>query len=711
MVTASTINAPAAPVGSVAVDALAAVDLLAVAVRSKDGGEERAGQEAMCAAVTSAMTSGVHLLVEAPTGTGKSLAYLVPAIRAAVVSRAPLDDSTAGPSSAPSADSATAAAARARQGRTVVATATKALQEQLVREDLPFLTSALAASGAKFSFAMLKGRSNYWCRARAAELAVAPPPPPSLFSSSASAFTGEQFARLSDWAKTSLTGDLGDYDEAIPPQLESSVTISAGECPGAAKCAFGDTCFAEAARARAAKANIVVVNTALYATHLASDGAVLPDHATVVIDEAHALEDIVCSIFAVEITANRVRRLASRLRATMSPGDVGIRLRDAANVLEVVLEGLDDKRIDAWDGPIGAAVAVIGSLAATARVVCEEAASAARAAGDVIAATHSAQTVRMAASLGDDADRICDASAYASHVAWVETSASHAALHFAPVEAAPILAARLFPSVTVIATSATLALGGSFDDIARRFGLTWNAPGGDVPPMWNALAVATPFDHARQGFLYCPTHLPEPKHPGFGAALHVELATLATAAGGRTLALFTSRAAMTAAAAALRASTDLSVLVQGELPRAELLTRFKAGPRTVLVATQSFWVGVDVAGAALNLVTIDKIPFPRPNDPVFEARRDAVTARRGNSFGEVDLPRAATLLAQGTGRLIRSTGDFGVVCVFDRRLATARYKSFLLGSLPPFQRVTNGARVVTALRWLDERANEAPGTV
>jgi ATP-dependent DNA helicase DinG len=304
-------------------------------------------------------------------------------------------------------------------------------------------------------------------------------------------------------------------------------------------------------------------------------------------------------------------------------------------------------------------------------------------------------------------------------VTWVESNKGRPELHLATVDVGPVLASRLYPEVTVVATSATLATGGRFDQLARRLGLTLpppvdtEDPGGDedpassaasdvepTPPVHRALTVPSPFDHARQGWLYVAKHLPEPNDPRFAEAMADELHALITAAGGRTLALFTSRAAMDRTADALAARGGYEVLVQDRLSRPELLARFRAGPGSAVFATQGFWQGVDLPGHLCRLVAIDRIPFPRPTDPLVAARRAAATARRENDFAAVDLPAAATLLAQGAGRLIRTTTDSGVVAVFDRRLATKSYRQTLLATLPPFRRTIDTAQMIAVLSAL-----------
>ncbi|MDQ1515176.1 MAG: ATP-dependent helicase DinG [Actinomycetota bacterium] len=672
-----------------------AAQTLAAVVAAKPGGENRPGQEAMCAAVDAALASGEHLLVEAPTGVGKSLAYLAPAV---------------------------AHARGAPEAAVVVVTATKALQEQLTRDDQPALAAALP--GRPLRFAMLKGRSNYLCRAKL-DVTTADGVE-ARFDFGDEGVTGalEAVERLAAWAEATVTGDRADAPGAVSDAVWSQVSVDPGECPGAAACHAGDVCFAEAARERAEAAEIVVVNTHLYAAHLGSGGNVLPPHTAVVFDEAHTLEDTFATAFGVRLTPFRVRRAAARARAAGADADLTRRLDRAADPLDAALGTPPEAtRVNPAGGPDVAAVEdrELAAAMTTVATLARELHGTLRrsdAMGDVARAKAS-QATRLLDGLADDIALLLDPPP--SSVAWVETNRGRPELHQATVDVGPTLAARLYPDVTVIATSATLATGGRFDLLARRLGLTLPPPdvadvAGDedhedavavvdpdvepTPPVHRALTVPSPFDHARQGWLYVARHLPEPNDPRFGEAMADELHELVTAAGGRTLALFTSRAAMERTADLLAARGGYEVLVQDRLPRPELLARFRAGPGSALFATQGFWQGVDLPGHLCRLVAIDRIPFPRPTDPLVAARRAAATARRENDFAAVDLPAAATLLAQGAGRLIRTTTDSGVVAVFDRRLATKSYRQTLLATLPPFRRTIDRARMVAVLTGL-----------
>jgi ATP-dependent DNA helicase DinG len=663
---------------------------LARVIASRPGGEDRPGQVVMAEAVAHALEAGEHLLVEAPTGIGKSLAYLVPGALFAQ--------------------------------KLVVVTATKALQEQLTRDDLPALAAALP--GRPLRFAMLKGRSNYLCRAKL-DVTTADGVE-ARFDFGDEGVTGalEAVERLAAWAEATVTGDRADAPGAVSDAVWSQVSVDPGECPGAAACHAGDVCFAEAARERAEAAEIVVVNTHLYAAHLGSGGNVLPPHTAVVFDEAHTLEDTFATAFGVRLTPFRVRRAAARARAAGADADLTRRLDRAADTLDAALGTPPEAtRVNPAGGPDVAAVEdrELAAAMTTVATLARELHGTLRrsdAMGDVARAKAS-QATRLLDGLADDIALLLDPPP--SSVAWVETNRGRPELHQATVDVGPTLAARLYPDVTVIATSATLATGGRFDLLARRLGMTLPPPdvadvAGDedhehagavvdpdvepTPPVHRALTVPSPFDHARQGWLYVARHLPEPNDPRFGEAMADELHELVTAAGGRTLALFTSRAAMERTADMLAARGGYEVLVQDRLPRPELLARFRAGPGSALFATQGFWQGVDLPGHLCRLVAIDRIPFPRPTDPLVAARRAAATARRENDFAAVDLPAAATLLAQGAGRLIRTTTDSGVVAVFDRRLATKSYRQTLLATLPPFRRTIDRARMVAVLTGL-----------
>ena len=624
------------------------------------GGEARAGQQAMAAAVAEAIEAGRHLLVQAGTGTGKTLAYLVPAVLS---------------------------------GRTtVVATATRALQEQLVRRDLPLLAAHLDVP---FTFAMLKGRSNYLCRAALAD-AVGAADRPDLLGGTIDA---ELVSTVAAWSVAAETGDRADLPVAVKDAEWAQLSVGPGECPGAHRCPHGATCFAEDARRAAAASDVIVVNTHLYGLHVATGGALLPEHDVVVFDEAHALADVAADTLGLAMGPGRLANLSRALRAVFTrdhPAVVG--LDGAAARLEAVLEAQVGDRVEPSAGDLGTVLVGCAEAAAQALAAGKEV----DAAGDAIARKE--RLVQLATGVAGDLRLLGELGA--GEVAWVERSGSQPVLRVAPVDVGEELPARLFAHVTAILTSATLTVGDSFEPAAVRLGLDRahaagpRAGEGAMGPCWHGVDVGSPFDYERQALLYCAAHLPDPRAPGYEAAMLTELTELVAAAGGRTLGLFTSKRAMALAAAHLQEHLDVEVLVQDQLPRPVLQRRFLAEETSVLVATMSFWQGFDAPGPTCSLVAIDRLPFARPNDPLADARREAATRAKRNAFAAVDLPDAATLLAQGAGRLIRTAGDEGVVAVLDRRLASASYRWTLVRSLPPMRRSKDPAearRVLAAI--------------
>jgi ATP-dependent DNA helicase DinG len=629
------------------------VEALERVTRELPGAEARPGQVAMAEAVAAAIANGEHVLVQAGTGTGKSLSYLVPAILSGQ--------------------------------RTVVATATKALQEQLTTKDLPFLAKHL---GVPFTFALLKGRSNYYCLARAAEMrddAAA-----QLIDTGPSS---AEVTKVALWAATSSTGDRADAPHAIPNHVWQALSVSARECPGAPKCKYGEECFAEKARQAAAAADVIVVNTHLYAMHLASGGFVLPEHDVVIIDEAHALEDIAADSLAIDIGASRASHLAGALRGLFTrESETASGVEGAGAAVEVALSPFADQRLSPGEGAVGTSLVRLSEVVASAR---REVAALPKE-GPV--ASKRMRTLQLADALLGDLRRVQET--MAGDVTWVERAPAPT-LRLAPVDIGPLLAGSLFANHTVVLTSATLAVGGEFRSVAFRVGLR------DDDQKFATLDAGSPFDFGTQGLLYCAAHLPDPRAANYQEAVAAELARLIDTAGGRTLALFTSRRALDDAVRRLRDTITFTMLVQDEQPRTKLLRTFIDDETSCLFATMGFWQGIDVPGPALSLVAIDRLPFPRPDDPLLSARRDAAAARGESPFHVIDVPRAATLLAQGVGRLIRSTADRGVVAVLDRRLATAPYRWTLVNSLPPLRRTRDFEVVAAFLRDLAAERSSA----
>jgi ATP-dependent DNA helicase DinG len=612
-------------------------------------GEERPGQIEMARAIASAIDAEEHLVVQAGTGTGKTHAYLVPALLSG--------------------------------RRSVVVTATKALQEQIIHRDLPFLQQHL---GIPVTGALLKGRSNYLCRAAMADAVAAADQGSLLDDGKADRAT---LTEVVAWSAETMTGDRADLPVAISNAEWSRLSVGVGECPGAQKCGYGDVCFAEDARAAAAEADVVVVNTHLYGLHLASMGAVLPDHEVVVIDEAHALEDIAADTLGLAVGPGRFDNLARACRTIFTADHPAPAAVEAAGArLGSILDGLVGERVDPADGDIGTALVSCGEAIATAST----AARALDVGGD--ANTRKERVLQLAGHLGGDVNAL--ASLPDGAVAWVEGDGTPS-IRVAPVDVGEALAERLFKAPTVVLTSATLSVGGSFEPIAARLGLD------RAERTWQSADVGSPFDYERQALLYCAAHLPDPRATGYEAAMLAELESLIGAAGGRTLGLFTSRRAMLAAAEHLRDRLPYRLLVQDELPRPLLQSAFLDDEHSVLLATMGFWQGFDAPGRTCSLVVIDRLPFARPDDPLSEARRANATRNRQNAFAAVDLPAASVLLAQGAGRLIRTADDRGVVAVLDKRLATASYRWTLVKSLPPMRRTKDPAEVRRVLAELD----------
>lgn len=637
-------------------------DTLALVLKSKPGAELRAGQQEMCTAVAAALRSGRHLLVEAPTGTGKSLAYAV----AAVLHTHGNDDA-----------------------RVVITTATKALQEQLCDEDLPFVQAALREQGIDFSFSLLKGRANYLCAAKLDELdGGTGGSTPGMFESrtATEAARGDAMGRVRDWAKHSDTGDRAELTDDVADDIWQSVSTSARDCPGVQACPAGERCYAEKARARAQESDVVVVNTALYGAHLAAFRQVLPEHDVVVVDEAHLSEDVFADQFGFDISGGRLRNLAALAQPLVGAEPAIERLRMQALRLDDLwtrLSKRDDARVRACEGePAEVLDAVRTAVSDVVRALKD-----ATPERSSPSATRKARADKAAQALAMEVGLALAPEVYEAHVAWCEVDRGNPRLIVMPVVVGELLSERLHPHATVVATSATLTVGGTFDVTAERLGF------GDT---WDGKRVASPFEFREQAMLYVPRHLPEPRSERYAEAMATELHDLIVAAGGRTLALFTSWKAMQATAEACKGHGTYRVLCQGESPRRTLVDALRdnaAEGGVAVFATMGFWTGVDVPGLGLSLVAIDRIPFPRPTEPLHAARRDRAARAGLDPFHAVDVPRAALLLAQGTGRLIRHRDDRGVVAVLDRRLATAGYRRALLASLAPFKRTVDREEV------------------
>ncbi len=661
--------------------------LLAAAVAAV-GGAERPGQVAMAEAVQRAIETGEHLAVQAGTGTGKSLAYLVPAVRYAMTT-----------------------------GKTVVvATATIALQRQLIDRDLPRLAAALGPLlGREPTFAILKGRRNYLCLHREGG-GVAEDPQDVLFETAdlgPPSALGGHVARLHEWAAQTRTGDRDELVPGVPEAAWRQVSVSSQECIGP-RCPLVSRCFAERAREAAADAQIVVTNHALLAIDATSGLDVLPDHDVVIVDEAHDLTDRVTSAMTGELSGPAAEAAARRCARLADAGQQGLPaaadgLRQAAAALAADLEVAPPGRLDALPVTLAATLASVHEAAGA----CAEAV--ADCAGGLDQDPQRLAACQIALTSLDDlrrtAARIIETAGQditeRQEVVWLDRPPAEDArrpptLRVAPLQVGPVLRQRLFGTRTVALTSATLALGGSFAPLAIQWGLppAPRADSGGERMAWSGIDVGSPFDHPRSAILYVARHLPPPGRDRLPEQYLTELEELIDAAGGRTLGLFSSMRAAKQAAAALRERIRYPLLCQGDDLTAQLVRQFAADEETCLFGTLSLWQGVDVPGSSLQLVVIDRIPFPRPDDPLASARQRAVAARGGNGFMTVAAAHAALLLAQGAGRLLRTMTDRGVVAVLDPRLATARYGQFLRASLPPFWTTTDPALVRAALRRL-----------
>lgn len=630
-------------------------ELLATAV-SALGGQERAGQVQMAEAVTNAMESGEHLLVQAGTGTGKSLAYLVPSLL--------------------------------HEKRVVVATATLALQHQLVERDLPRLVEAVKDSGVDTSYAVLKGRSNYACLHRIRE--GVPDDQGTLEVQLPTGSLGQKVLELREWAEEqSEEGGSGERDNA-PRHTDREwrqVSVNHRECLGAAKCPFGQECFAERAREKAHRSHLIVTNHSLLAIDAIEGVPMIPEYDVVVIDEAHELTTRVTQAATDELWAAEVERAARRSQRHVD--DEAGDLADASDALRTAINEARPGRFDPIPEDLRDALVLVRDAAracvsAYPKQTDDADAAMQQAKGAVQEVFATAE--RMAADLSTD-------------VLWLTEGSERMPprLCVAPLQVWGPMRDKLLTDKTVVFTSATLKLGGDFGVVAGSLGL--KAKDDEMP--WQGLDVGSPFDYGKQAILYVARQLPQPGRDGMAPAVLDEIVDLVDAANGRTLGLFSSRRAAEAAAEAVRERLPhLTTLAQGDAQLPELAAQFVNDPHTCLFGTLSLWQGLDVPGDTCQLVLIDRIPFPRPDDPLLSARQKAADQAGGNGFMQVAATHAALLLAQGAGRLIRTHTDRGVVAVLDPRLATARYGGFLKASLPPMWTTTDPAVARQALARL-----------
>ena len=651
------------------------------------GGQPREGQIEMAEAVANALSDRHHLLVQAGTGTGKSLAYLVPAL--------------------------------VHGKKVLVATATLALQRQLVERDLPRIKGALEKElGRELTFAVYKGVGNYLCLQKM-NSAEADPDGEVLLEIG----TLEKDAkRLRAWAET--PGVSGDRDDA--PDVDRRVwyanSVSGRECIGKDDCTYGSQCFAVNAKAKAQTADVVVTNHTLLAIEIVDSHPILPERDAVILDEAHEFMDRTTQAVTEELTAARVERAAKMAKKHL-PGKASDAFAKAADNFA---EALNDFAADVRNDPTkaGRLPELPAQLEAPIRKVKETSSAVValiNADSDVIDPDSMAERARVKGATNEVQQTATKMLKPSGHqVMWFEPT--YSTLYLAPLSVSQVLRANLLTDTPVIATSATLSVGKSFDSIAKSIGFVVGGSededsedefeAGEIDPAnVQMLDVGSPFDFAKQGALYLPKHIPEPGRDGPSKEALTELAELIDAAGGRTLALFSSWRGVEMADEYLRkvlAELEIPIITQKRGDSVgTLVERFAKDPKSILLGTISLWQGIDVPGPACTLVAIDRIPFPRPDEPVMSARAAEADAAGGSGFMQVSLPRAALLLAQGTGRLIRSIDDRGVVAILDSRIVTKRYGSVLLNSMPPFWRTSDGAVIRESLKRLNKDYLEA----
>ena len=626
------------------IDAQRALELLdRITQRLPGGGESREGQRQMVRAVAAAFSKGQHTVIEAGTGIGKSLAYLVPAVMVGQ--------------------------------RVVIATATKNLQDQLATKDVP--TVAEQRPGVKV--AVLKGKNNYLCKNRVAGVGAGAQ---LSFDDGSEVPRGvaDQMRRILQWSNETETGDRDELPFEIDARAWRGLSVTPQECLGRVQCPQGHSCFAELAKDRAGESSILVVNTHLYAAHLASGSMLLPAHNFVVFDEAHEVLDIFASLLGTSMNASRLRALSGIARSLLGEeySERCLELAALADRLSAVLQLQFDANDLTGLGADGAremerARELVSHLVEALRALStdgpESEARRVRALGPAI-------------HLSNDLDRVHQVRD--GELLFLAKRDREVDVEISLIDVGPRLRDDLWGSVTAVLTSATIpdtlpqSLGLAQDCVVERF--------------------ASPFDYQSHALLYVPDGFPSRNAEGAEGAIIDELVELISAAGGRTLALFTNRAVMNRVAEAVAPRLETTVLVQGTLSRQRIIEEFRESAEASLFAVTSFWQGIDVPGHSLSLVTIDRLPFAVPNDPLAEARR----SRSARPFYEVDLPRAAMLLAQGVGRLIRSNTDRGVVAVLDTRLAESNYRASLFRKLPAMKRTRDKALVHAFLRDLRE---------
>jgi len=614
--------------------------------------EYRPGQVEMARAVMRAFEDNRHLIVEAGTGTGKTLAYLVPAVAAALGNR----------------------------GRVIISTGTKNLQEQLMEKDIPFLQSVLPKP---FSATYMKGRNNYLCLNRLARAQAAP------------VLDGleevDYFEEVSHWAQQTDTGDRAELAN-LPESLSfwRHIDARSESCLGQ-KCQDYDACFITRMRDRAQQADIVVVNHHLFFADLAlrngNYGSVLPDYTAVILDEAHLIEDVASEYFGSQVSNYQLDDIVRDIgRLTIEEAEIDREVTKSVARLSTFSENFwtgfkeirEEGRYPILPGTFAKRTSS-GQFESTRLgelyLFLEGSVTRVETTLDTIRdkSPDVESLIRRLRQIRFDLQFIVTGSDE-KFVYWLERRNRGVFLRASPIDVAGLLQDKLFDEVpTVVLTSATLSSGGNFAFIRDRLGLD----------SADDLIAESTFDYESQAILYLPSKMPEPRSSDWSVAAASEVINILNATQGRAFVLSTSLAGMQSLFERVWAEIDYPCLVQGSASKGQLLKRFRETPNAVLFATSSFWQGVDVRGEQLSCVIIDKLPFAVPTDPIVAARQRYIEDSGGSSFHEYSVPQAIIALKQGLGRLIRSTSDRGVLAVLDPRLRTKAYGQTFLRSLPP----------------------------
>jgi ATP-dependent DNA helicase DinG len=636
--------------------------------RALDGFEARPGQQRLAEAVADVFHHGGTLVAEAGTGTGKTLAYLVPAVLAG--------------------------------RRVLISTGTRTLQDQIFYKDLPVVSRAL---GRDVRAAYMKGRTNYLCLHRFDRLGEA--------AAGLGRDERRWFDQIQEWHRETDTGDRAEIDD-LPDDLPlwHELTATGEQCLGR-DCSRFDDCFITRMRARAEAADVVVVNHHLLCADAAvrqnDFGEVIPQCDIVVIDEAHQLEDVVTQYFGVSVSVYRVEEFARDASAALAlvPPEHGsyavaisIAISDVHHAARAMFDAarLEGRRRESGDRTVltpevaDRLTGVVITLAEALDRVSTRIGSQPDPPGGLIAAAGRAEALRA------DLTLVMSASD-SRYVHFIESRGRGLFLRAAPIDASSIIREAVIGSRrSTVMTSATLTVEGAFDYAVARLGV--------VDPV--TLRLPSEFDFRTQAVMYLPTHLPDPRSPDFNTLAASTIADLLTVTEGRAFVLFTSYSAMREVHALLSPVIEWPVFIQGSAPRSALLRDFRATPNAVLLATSSFWQGVDVAGDALSCVIIDRLPFASPGDPLMAARMAAIEARGGHPFHEFQVPLATLTLLQGIGRLIRTRSDRGVIAVLDGRISRMAYGRRFLASLPPAP-ITDDLAVVR--KFFGVRSTRSPG--